>query len=212
MGHDGEAGEARAAWRLERSAFARLLEALHPDAATASQEYERLRRRLIRLFALNGMARADEAADEAFNRLARRLSEGEQIRHIEAYLAGIARLLVLEERQRASREYTAMVRLAEPEAAEASDDEHLLELLERCLQELPPQSRQLLARYYAHDGGQRMRERDALARELGLSPNSLRNRVLRLRQKLERAFRAALEAADARDVRWPNATDPMEED
>jgi DNA-directed RNA polymerase specialized sigma24 family protein len=199
------------AWRLERSALARLLEALDRDAGAAATEYERLRRRLIRLFSFNGIERAEEAADESFNRLARRLTEGEEIRNVESYLAGIARLIVLEERQRAQREREAMLHLAQTAEPAAGDEERMLQVLERCLLQLPRESRELLDRYYGSDGGRRVRERDALARELGLSPNSLRNRVLRLRRRLEAAFRERLEAGDPRDVGGPDDTSFQEE-
>ena len=42
-----------------------------PDRETASREYERLRLRLIRFFSLHRIIRAEDLADEAFNRLAR---------------------------------------------------------------------------------------------------------------------------------------------
>lgn len=188
-----KAGDDSGGWRLERSAFATLLGALHRDPAAASREYERLRRRLIRFFSLHGVARPEEATDEAFNRLAKRLSEGEEVRKAESYLAGIARLLLLEVRQRSQREREAMLRLAGAEDSGPGDDERMLQVLERCLLELPEESRELLKRYYESDGGRRVRAREALARELGLSPNSLRNRVLRLRRTLERAFRERLQ-------------------
>lgn len=186
-------------WALDKAALAVLLNALHPDPATAASEYERLRRRLVRYFSLHGIARGAEAADEAFDRLAKRLSQGESIQRIEPYLAGIARMLVLEERQRMHRQQDA---LRELQSADAPRSEHepMLEALERCLQELPHDARELLRRYYAGEGGERMRDRESMARELGLTANSLRNRVLRLREKLERAVRARLAAERERDV------------
>lgn len=198
-------------WQLERPALTRLLEALDRDAGAAAREYERLRRRLIRLFSFNGIGRTEEAADEALNRLARRLTEGEEIRNVASYLAGIARLIVLEERHRAEREREAVAHLAQTEDPAAGDEERMLEILERCLLALPPQSRELLNRYYGSDGGRRALERDALARELGLSPNSLRNRVLRLRRRLEEAFRAQLEGGELRDAGGLEDTSLQEE-
>lgn len=194
-GGGGQSGR----WQLDRAAFAALLSALHANQAVAAREYERLRSKLVRYFAINGIARAAEATDEAFNRLARRLSQGEAVRTLEAYLAGIARLVVLEERQRQQRERRMVnewVAVQEP----SQDDEQVLEALEACLRELPQETRELLSRYYDGEGGERARAREALARDLGLSGNSLRNRVLRLRQKLERQVRARMNEA-SRDER-----------
>jgi hypothetical protein len=64
-------------------------------------------------------------------------------------------------------------------------EEALLECLEECLRHLPGESRWLLEKYYACGDGDRIASRRALARELGVAANALRNRVLRLREKLE---------------------------
>ena len=67
-----------------------------------------------------------------------------------------------------------------------------MQALEAVLRELSAQSRTLLTRYYGGEGAERGRERERLARELGMSINSLRNRTLRLRRKLEAAVRRHL--------------------
>ena len=185
-------------WQLDESAFRALLRALDPQPARAAGEYERLRQRLTRYFALHGVPRSLDAADEAFNRLAKRLSEGEPVLNIEAYLAGIARLVMLEEHQKLNRERQMLLRLVTPES-HTEEDDRLLVTLEACLAELPEASRSLLTHYYVGRGLERMRARERIARELGLSANSLRNRVLRLRQRLEKAVRARF-GEEARDV------------
>lgn len=186
-------------WELDRTALTALLAALHPDPTAAAREYERLRSRLVRYFALQGVGRAAEAADEAFNRLARRLAEGESVRKVEPYLAGIARLLVFEERQRMRREQAALGQLASADAP-APEDDRTLRALEQCLRELPDDARELLRRYYSGEGGARIRDREAMAGELGLTANSLRNRVLRLREKLEKTVRERMARDDGRDI------------
>ena len=188
-------GHESSRWQLDEWAFKTLLSALAADGAGAAHEYERLRQRLVRYFGLHGVPQAAEATDEAFNRLAKRLSEGEPIQNLEAYLAGIARLVMLEERQRLTRERQILLRLV-PEGTdnEEEGDEVLLAALESCLLELPEAIRAQLTRYYAQRGLERVRAREALARELGVSQNSLRNRMLRLRQRLERAVRIRLDA------------------
>lgn len=196
-------------WHLDGSAFATLLRTLHPDRAVAAREYERLRRRLMRYFSLNGVARTAEAADEAFDRLAMRLSQGTHVLKVEAFLAGVARLLVLEERRRLERERRMLYQCV-PDIDEHVDDrERFLHALEACLSELPRQSRELLRRYYCEGGA--LREREALAQELGLSANTLRNRILRLRRRLERAVRQRLDEASP-EARSSNHRMTEEED
>ncbi len=185
-------------WQLNEPAFAALLRALDSDRVQAGRKYERIRRRLSRYFALHGVPHPLEAGDEAFNRLAKRLSEGEPVLNLEAYLAGIARLVMLEERQKLNRERQMLSQLMDPETAAEEDDSVLL-ALESCLAELPGGARTLITRYYVGRGRERMRTRERIALELGLSANALRNRVLRLRHSLEQAVSARLKEA-VRDV------------
>ncbi len=78
--------------------LARLLVRLHADAEQAGQEYERLRRALVKFFDWRGVPAPDECADETIDRLARKLDETivADVRH---YAHGIARLVLLERRR-----------------------------------------------------------------------------------------------------------------
>jgi len=146
-----------------------------------AERYEALRWRLVRLFHWERCGEPEVLADEALDRLARRVAEGEPIAQLESYLFGIARMLLREEAARAMRQRTKLaefsreqVRLSLP----ASDE--LAERLRRCLDSLEPEQRRIVLAYY--DG----RPREQLANELGLQLNALRNRALRLREKLEK--------------------------
>ncbi len=181
-------------WQLDAPAFAALLRALSGDSQQAAREYERLRAKLQRYFAMHGLAHPLEASDEALNRLAKRLSEGERLVSLEAYLAGIARLVMLEARHKARREQQMLIRLVIPESP--GEDDPLLPALESALAELPEAAREMMARYYLGRGRERTRAREAIAQELGLSANTLRNRMLRLRRRLEQAVRVRLGTAE----------------
>jgi hypothetical protein len=94
----------RKPWALDAGSFDSLLTALHGDRATAAAEYERMRQRLIRFFSIQQARSPEELTDTAFNRIARRISEGEEIRNAKQYLSGVARMLLLEDRyQRGKR-------------------------------------------------------------------------------------------------------------
>lgn len=96
----------RKPWALDAGSFDSLLTALHGDRATAAAEYERMRQRLIRFFSIQQARSPEELTDTAFNRLARRISEGEEIRNAKQYFSGVARMLLLEDRyQRRQEEY-----------------------------------------------------------------------------------------------------------
>lgn len=67
-------------------------------------------------------------------------------------------------------------------------DARLADCLARCLQELSPEGRGLILDYYQGDAGVRIRQRQTMAAQLGISLNSLRNRALRLRDRLEKCL------------------------
>jgi DNA-directed RNA polymerase specialized sigma24 family protein len=171
-------------WTLDQASFDALLAAFHADRETASREYERLRLRLIRFFALHRVRRAEDLADEAFNRLARKIAMGESIRNMSQYIAGIARILILEERAKARREARVLSSNAVSTSVPATREE-ALQALEACLSEMPSRNRDLLLRYYSIEGRTHIPARQRLAEEMGLQMNALRNRALRLREHLE---------------------------
>jgi DNA-directed RNA polymerase specialized sigma24 family protein len=181
----------RKPWALDAGSFDRLLTALHGDRATAAAEYERMRQRLIRFFSIQQARSPEELTETAFNRLARRISEGEEIRNAKQYLSGVARMLLLEDRyQRRQEEYA--LRMVANAGNYSRSDQELPATLEACLETLPPKSRELLRRYYSAEGRARIAARQKLADEMGMELNALRNRALRLRGRLEECIRRRL--------------------
>ncbi|HXG64714.1 MAG TPA: hypothetical protein VNO70_06375, partial [Blastocatellia bacterium] len=83
-------------WVLSEEAFNLLLRQLDADRQCAGEKYEHLRRSLIKFFAWRGSRRPDADADEAIDRVARKLSEGERVQEIYSYTNGVARLVLLE--------------------------------------------------------------------------------------------------------------------
>jgi DNA-directed RNA polymerase specialized sigma24 family protein len=174
----------RERWAIDTASFDALLAALGPDRNAASAEYERVRRRMIRFFTIHQARSPEDLSDTAFNRLARRIAEGEAIRNARQYLSGIARILLLEDREKRRQEENVL-RMAAVTAPDPHPDQALPNALEACLGALPAGSRDLLSRYYSADGRRRIEARQQLAKELGMELNALRNRALRLRDRLE---------------------------
>ena len=165
--------------------LAKLLARLDDDPEQAALKYEHLRRALIRYFDWRGASSADECADEALDRLTRRMS-GTTVHDVYKYAHGIARLVLLERRRApvlASIDDVPEATLMAPVQRDSHSD--LQGCFERCLGGLPEDSRELLLRYYE---GQRMGKilnRRQLASVLGITESALRNRVQRLRDRLE---------------------------
>lgn len=187
----------RPKWALTRQAFDRLLASLGPERESAALAYERLRLRLVKFFTWERCAEPEQCADETLNRVARRLEQGEEVRQLEHFALGVARLVMLEERARARRFATLAAEPAHVPSA-AGETERALAALERCLDALPPEQRDFLLEYYRGGGRARSERRRQMAAELGIDLNALRNRAMRLRERVEASVRADLAARAAR--------------
>jgi RNA polymerase sigma factor (sigma-70 family) len=172
-------------WSLTAEAFDKLLFTLDADREQAGEKYLLLRRNLVRFFEGRAIAEAEEAADEVCNRLARKLEAGATIENINQYAYGVARMLALELYKEKAREQKALNELPKNEILTHDENELRLECLNRCLNDLPAENRELILTYYTGDGGEKIKNRRALAAKLGIPQNALRNRVVRLRDKLK---------------------------
>lgn len=177
-------------WELNEGAFDLLLRGLGGSREEAAVRYEELRTRLIRIFLWDRAIDPENLADQAFSRLARRLQEGEAVTDLTAYLFGIARNLIREDaasraRQRPLEEFPAK---PNPDG----EQERQFAALEQCLAALDGDKRRVVLAYYQGDHRARIANRQRLAADLGLEINALRNRALRLREKLEECVRSRL--------------------
>ena len=173
-----------------------LLERLAIDSDVAGA-YEQLRLRLLTYFRLRFPVEAEALADEAIDRLARRLEEGTQVENPASYALGIARFLVMETAARQRKEGHAAREAMQDLAIQMPDAEFdsALPALRACLGCLDPEAAGLILEYYAVDGGAaRIERRQQIAERLGMTLNALRNRALRTRMALEKCVSARLNA------------------
>lgn len=174
-------------WQLTQAAFDRLLAAFSSNREEAGEKYLLLRNNLVNFFEVRGISRAEEAADEVLNRLARKLEGGENLENPRTYALGIARMVALEFRR--IPEQTADEELPEVETSsfdnETEETEGKLKCLEKCLHELTSENRQIIVGYYQGEKREKIENRQKLADNLGIPQTALRNRAVRLRDKLE---------------------------
>jgi len=198
-------GDVKNRWELTPQAFDHLLATLDPDRDLAGHKYESLRRKLVKFFEWRALSAPEDQADEALNRVARRIAEGERINDLPSYLTGVARLLALEasRQQQHERSITEwQLPLAEPESRDEARGR--LDCLDRCIQRLPPTTRRLIIEYYEDEKHAKIEHRRALAARLDMPLSRLRVRMHRLREKLEQCVEDCLSAA-----RLPrNGSDP----
>lgn len=175
---------------LSGSSFDGFLAALDPDRTVAGERYERLRRRLLLFFAARRVGTAEECADESLDRAARRLADGVVVEpSVESYILGIARNVAREQWKKPRAVEVDWTRL---EAPRPGPEDKREACLEQCLEELAPQSRAWIGRFYESRGAERIRNRQRLAEELGIDANALRVRMHRIRARLEECLHGCL--------------------
>lgn len=187
-------------WQLAEGDFNRFLDWLDSDREKAAQEYERLRRKLIRLLEKRGCHLAEDLADETFNRVIRRLQNTpEGIPGTPAaYITAVAKNLHLEYLKGQSRTEPLLdpVHPGPPSSGttkSGDSDDRASECLEHCLNRLSSEDRRLIERYYQDDKRAKIDNRKLLAEELGLSFNALRIRAHRIRDRLRPCLNECLE-------------------
>jgi RNA polymerase sigma factor (sigma-70 family) len=173
-------------------------------------EFQLLRQKLLRFFEIQGAgAFAADLTDETISRVGVKLSEGVRIEVAEPffYFRGVAVNVLREHRRREqnlisldAEDFAQAQLLAvnpkEIENAAASRElrERQFDCLEKTLNNLPQESRRLFLEYHA-DSPNALREitRAALAQRLNIDVTALRNRVARLRKKIEQMMIDCLE-------------------
>jgi DNA-directed RNA polymerase specialized sigma24 family protein len=177
-------------WILTEQAFANFLARLDTDPARAGERYETLRESLVKFLDWRGAVFPEELVDETFNRVARKLEEGELIQDVPSYCHGVARMVFLQSLEHPGNkrvEIEELVLVAAPEPVTEAPDARR-ECLDRCLRELPAENRKLITEYYRKERRQKIDNRITLAKRLGIPLNALRSRAQRIRGKLERCI------------------------
>lgn len=186
-------------WSLTAEAFEVFLKNLDEDIEKASAIYENIRRRLIRHFGAHRSLKAEEQADEVFNRTIRKVSEGDLILDKEnpyPYFHGIARYILLEYQREKRRKMLGLDDLAvseepmfDPAEAFKVIDEKIrtaqgLEILKKCRETLSERETVMLEKYDVIDGKDKRLRREQLAADYDKTINALKISINRIRNKL----------------------------
>jgi len=190
----------RRKWVLKQEAFDRLLDSLGEDRESAGKRYLEIRSNLVRFFEWRGSPFPEDHADETINRVAKRISEREEILNPASYFLGVARMLLLEINKERVREERALSDLTGPtitsnQSGERKESEARIDCLRECLQHLSPDNRELILQYYQGDKGAKIDSRKKLSERLGIPVNTLRMRALRIRGELQRCVENCQDSA-----------------
>lgn len=168
-------------WVLTQTAFQHLLDWLDPDREQAGRKYENIRLKLIKILACNGSASPEDLADETINRVAKRVPEiaPTYVGDPALYFFGVAQNVYLESVKK--RAYAP----PPPPPASTEEKERRHQCLDRCMQRLPAETREIVREYYTEEKRVKIDHRKSLAARLGIAPNALRIRVHRVRAALK---------------------------
>jgi len=172
-------------WSLTEAGFNKLLEALDLDRQRAAEQYEHLRRSLIRYFDWRGCLESERDADETIDRVIRKLSEGPGVDDLHTYALGVARNVALESLRTQQKE-NALIDLS-PASDSTLDEESELrfDCFENCLGGLATTKREFILEYYEGTKRTKILNRQKLADRLGIPIGRLRVQAHRIREKLE---------------------------
>jgi DNA-directed RNA polymerase specialized sigma24 family protein len=182
--------------RLTQFAFHGLLAWLDDGVESGGETYIEMRRRLVAYFDRRNRPFPDDLADETLNRISKTLEQSGSIgiRPPARYCYVVARFVLLEDVRR-SRRHIPMDESRDslhlgPRALGITDEreslqEQRLECLDRCLNQLKPDQRDLAIEYYRDAKRERIDRRRALAERLRITMNALGVRACRIRSTLE---------------------------
>jgi RNA polymerase sigma factor (sigma-70 family) len=168
-------------WELSQPAFDQLLSWLNPDREEAGRKYEEIRRRLIKIFTCRGCVTPEDLADDAINRVARKVPEiaPSYVGDPALYFLGVAHNVCLEHFRKKPEPDPPL----QPDQSEQK--EQLDECLERCMQRLTFRNRELILEYYREEKHSKIDHRKELAQRLGIALNALRIQACRIRASLQ---------------------------
>lgn len=166
--------------------FEGLLVWLDADRQRAGEKYEKIRKRLIQIFCARGCPVPEELADETIDRVAKKANsliaqyDGEPA----LYFYAVAKKVFLEFTRRPKSEELPPT-ISAPQGPDERTEEYQ-SCLDRCLQNLDEQQRELIIGYYTGDRQEKIDGRRKLQIRLGVTSETLRVRALRIRQSLQK--------------------------
>lgn len=171
---------------ITQESFDVLLRWLDPNREAAGQKYEKIRARLIRIFAGRGCFEAEELTDATIDRVTQKLPQFADgyIGEPALYFYGVADKIYLEWLRKQKK--IKQLPLLEVNSFDETEFEDEYECLKSCLETLAADQQQLIVEYYRKDKSAKIESRKQLAEDLGLSANALQIKASRLRALLRK--------------------------
>jgi RNA polymerase sigma factor (sigma-70 family) len=178
---------------ITQESFDLLLSWLDRNREIAGQKYEKIRRRLIRIFLGRGCSEAEELADETINRVTQKLPQvaAAYVGEPTLYFYGVANKIHLEWLRR-QKKINHLPLTEKDTVAEAESSAAEYECLQSCLETLPPSQRQLIVEYYRSEKSAKIEKRREMAKNSGISVSTLQVKAFRIRARLKECLQKCL--------------------
>ena len=177
--------------------FEEILAWLNPKRDVAGAMYVQLRHDLEKFFISRSSADPEGLTDEVLDRVARKIREikPSYVGDPRAYFFAVANNLVKENfRKIKTHASSEDIDLSPQLTTEGEqDDTDIHDCLDKCLQKLSVEQRKLIVEYYAKEKQAKIDHRNELAQRFGISVETLRVRVFRIRASLEECIERCLE-------------------
>lgn len=179
-------------WSLTPESFEKFLARLSPDPEEAQQEYQQLRKKLFAFFRRNGCYEPDECFDKTIDIASKKIGTVESSVSASAYAHGVARKVLSEWHRKPQPDPLPPDVWILPKPADWDEGE--LACLEKCLDQLDAEDRDLITHYHRFEGQEKIKAHEKMAVEEG-GANTLRIKVCRIRKKLRECVVRCLEAS-----------------
>ena len=169
--------------------FEDILVWLNPDRDVAATMYVQLRHDLAKLFFWGRCADPEGMTDEVFDRVAKKVHELKPTYEGDPrlYFRAVANNLIKENHKKVKTQLSLEgVDLPGPQVTDVEDEivADTEDCLQQCLQKLASDKRELILAYYAKEKQAKIDHRNELAQKFGITIETLRVRVFRIRESL----------------------------
>jgi RNA polymerase sigma factor (sigma-70 family) len=182
--------------------FDDLLNWLDPDRERAGQLYEEIRSELIKIFGWGRCVDPEGMTDEVFDRVTRKIVDLRKTYegNPKLFFFGVANNMI-KEYQKTIPSRVSIEDVDPPAAPDETTDseeesDRMIECLQECLTRVRRDKRELLMAYYAKEKQAKINQRAAMARRLGISIETLRVQMYRIRADLEKCIARCLAARE----------------
>ena len=173
------------------TSFDEILDWLNPDRELAGDMYVQLRHDLAKMFEWRGCLDPEGLTDEVFDRVSRKVQEVRPTYEGDPrlYFRAVANNVIKEELKKVkTRVPLEGVDQVQPETRIADEAANMEDCLQSCLHDLSSEKRELILAYYAKEKQAKIDHRSDLAQQLGISVETLRVKVCRIRAVLEKCI------------------------